>query len=120
MRRYENLRCYQRADAVVLAIYEDSREFPHHETYALRSQIRRSAVSIVSNIVEGTSRSSTKELRQFVSCAYGSARELYYQWELAIRLGYACEGQLLNDIDAVAADLFNLRRSLDRKISAGL
>lgn len=116
MRRYEKLRCYQRADAIVLAIYTNSGEFPHHETYALRSQIRRSAVSIVSNIVEGTSRSTTRELRRFVDCAYGSARELHYQWELAIRLGYTSERQILRDIDEVAADLFSLRRSLDRKL----
>ncbi len=70
-------------------IYRVTREFPKEETYGLTSQIRRSAVSVPSNIAEGQGRLSTGEFRQFLGVARGSNCELQTQLEIArvLKLG---------------------------------
>ena len=70
---------------LVATIYKESQNLPENERYGLTSQIRRSAVSIPSNIGEGCSRSSTKELVRFIEISFGSAFEL--ETQLLITLG---------------------------------
>ena len=69
-------------------VYRATETFPSEELYGLRSQIRRSAVSIPSNIAEGKGRQSDKEFKQFLYIARGSLLELRTQLELSRRLGY--------------------------------
>ncbi len=69
-------------------VYKATGEFPVDEKYVLTNQIRRAAVSVPSNIVEGASRRSKKEFTQFLYVAKGSLNELDTQLELANRLGY--------------------------------
>jgi len=69
--------------ALATAIYRLTRAFPKDEIYGLRSQIRRSAVSVPSNIAEGQGRLSTGEFRQFLGVARGSNFELQTQLEIA-------------------------------------
>ncbi|MGC9455263.1 MAG: four helix bundle protein [Phycisphaerae bacterium] len=88
MRDHTKLRAFELADQLVLAIYKATRDFPREELFALTSQMRRSAVSIASNIVEGCARSSQADYLRFLDMAYGSARELEYQVTVAHRLGY--------------------------------
>lgn len=64
---------------LVVAIYEATADFPKTETYGLTSQIRRSAVSIASNIAEGAGRNSDKEFCHFLAVAHGSSYELETQ-----------------------------------------
>lgn len=73
---------------LVETVYSISANFPKEERYGLASQMRRAAVSIPSNIAEGTARKSNKELLQFISIAMGSVAELETQYLIAIRLGY--------------------------------
>ncbi len=88
MRDHKKLRAFEVADALALEIYRVSAKFPKEELYGLTSQIRRAAVSIASNIVEGCARRTEADYLHFLSIAYGSARELEYQLSLAHRLGY--------------------------------
>ena len=88
MRDHTKLRAFQVADQLVVAVYAASRSFPRAEQFGLTSQIRRAAVSIASNIVEGCARSSEMEYLRFLELAYGSAREVEYQDGVCTRLGY--------------------------------
>ena len=88
MRDHTKLRAFQVADQLVVAVYAASRSFPRAEQFGLTSQVRRAAVSIASNIVEGCARSSEMEYLRFLELAYGSAREVEYQAGLCTRLGY--------------------------------
>ena len=88
MRDHNNLRAFELADQIALQTYQLTLSFPKDELYALTSQMRRAAVSTASNIVEGCARSSEAEYVHFLDIAFGSLRELRYQFSLAVRLEY--------------------------------
>lgn len=88
MRDPGKLRAYELADQMALLIYQRTKIFPKSEIYGLTSQMRRCAVSIPSNIVEGCARESQSEYVRFLDIAFGSLKELHYQYSLANRLGY--------------------------------
>lgn len=88
MRDHTQLRAFVLADEIALLVYRASQSFPKSELYGLTAQIRRAAVSVPSNIVEGCSRESRAEYLHFLEIAFGSLRELHYQLDLARRLGY--------------------------------
>ncbi len=88
MRDHTKLKAFHLADEVVLLVYRVTARFPREEQYGLISQMRRAAVSVVSNIVEGCARSSEADYLHFLTMAFGSIRELHYQAGLAKRLGY--------------------------------
>jgi len=73
---------------LVLSVYKIALNFPKEEIYGLTSQLRRSAVSISSNIAEGACRSGDKELKYFMTISMGSASEVEYQLLLSDDLGY--------------------------------
>ena len=93
MRDHTKLQAYHLADELALVVYSCTQGFPQHEHFGLRSQMRRCAVSIPSNIVEGCARHTEADYLRFLDMAYGSARELEYQLSLAHRLGYFNEEQ---------------------------
>lgn len=85
---YKELIVWQKAVNLVIAVYELTEFFPRSEIYGLVSQMRRSAVSIPSNIAEGRRRGSKKDYRQFLIIAYGSGAELETQVEISKRLPF--------------------------------
>jgi four helix bundle protein len=88
MRDHRKLRAFQLADSLVLSVYSATRTFSKEEQFGLTSQLRRAAVSIASNIVEGCARKSPADYIRFLDMAFRSAREVEYQLTVAHRLGY--------------------------------
>jgi len=101
-------------------IYDITETFPKNEMYGLASQIRRAAVSIPSNIAEGSARSGTKELLYFINIARGSLAELETQLILSERRKYIDSDtleQLISIANSVGKMLTRLYQSLERKLS---
>lgn len=88
MRDHTQLRAFELADEVAMLVYRGTAGFPKEELFGLTSQIRRAAVSVPSNIVEGCARDSEAEYLGFLNIAFGSLRELHYQLNLSKRLGF--------------------------------
>lgn len=88
MRNHTKLRAFELADTLAIKIYKITKDFPKEEIYGITSQMRRAAVSVASNIVEGCARNSQAEYLRFLEIAFGSLRELSYQFSLASRLNY--------------------------------
>ena len=95
-RNYRDLIAWQRSMDFIAQVYELTRPFPPDERFGLTSQLRRSAVSVASNVAEGEGRFSKADFRRFLSVAHGSLRESETQILIAVRLQY---------IDAAAAEL---------------
>jgi four helix bundle protein len=115
MRDHKKLRAFELADALVLSIYRLTSKFPTQEQYGLTSQLRRSAVSIASNIVEGSARNGHADYIRFLDMAYGSCREVEYQLSLVDRLGFAKQEHVdpvLAQAEETAKVLNGLIRSL--------
>jgi len=90
MRDHTKLRAFELADEVAVSVYSVTAGFPREELYGLTSQMRRAAVSVPSNIVEGCARDSQADYLRFLNMAFGSLRELRYQLSLSKRLGFLC------------------------------
>jgi len=85
---YRQLSVWKRAHGLALEVYRSTRSFPDHERYGLVAQLRRAAVSVVSNIAEGTGRHSDRELARFLRIARGSVCEVECQLLLSRDLGF--------------------------------
>ncbi|MBU6175658.1 MAG: four helix bundle protein [Planctomycetes bacterium] len=107
MRDHTKLRAFEIADFIVIEAYRVTRAFPKEEMFGLTSQIRRAAMSIASNIVEGCARSSEGDYLRFLDMAYGSAKELEYQLSVASRLGYSNELQVIRDKTTEVSKVLN-------------
>lgn len=115
---FENLNAWQESRKLVVEVYKLLDGFPKFEKYALCDQIRRSIVSVPSNLAEGSGRISTKEQLHFYEIAYGSLMEAYNQLILAADLHYIGENHLQElrpQIDTVARMLNGLRTALLKK-----
>ncbi len=114
---YRDLRVWQHGMDLVVHCYHATKSLPDHERYGLTSQIRRSAVSIPSNIAEGHGRSHTGQYAEHISIANGSLKELETQILIAGRLDFLdrdVEADLLERTD----DLGRILRGLHRKLKS--
>ena len=118
MRDHTKLRAFELADQLALCVYKATKAFPKEEVFGLAAQLRRAAVSVASNIVEGCARHSQSDYLRFLDIAYGSARELEYQLSLANRLRYLgrCEQAPVSALAAETSKVLNgLLRALRKQ-----
>ena len=116
---YFDIPVWQLSHQLVLRIHELTKKFPNEEKFALSSQIRRAAISVPSNIVEGINRQTTKELIQFLFHSRGSLLEAQYQLLLARDFGYIKGSEyenLFNDSEEIFKQISAWIISLKRKL----
>jgi four helix bundle protein len=115
---FRDLVVWQKSMQLAVSVYELTKQFPREELYGLTSQVRRSAVSIPSNIAEGQGRANPGEFRQFIAIARGSNCELETQLELASTLKFGDPAMIdaaQQLSDEVRKMLYGLYSSLDSK-----
>lgn len=108
MDNFRNLIVWKRAVELATSVYRKTINFPKYELYGLTSQIRRSAVSISSNIAEGAGRRSNREFAKFLGISYSSACELETQLLIAKNLEYLKP----DDFDALFNELNEIQKML--------
>jgi len=118
LNNFKDLKVWQKSYALCLKIYKVTDQFPNDEKFGLTSQIRRSAVSIPSNIAEGYGRKTTADYIRMLYIAYGSICELETQTMLSNDLNYLPKDKievLKTDIAEVERMLMALIKSLEKK-----
>ena len=116
---YKTLVAYQRAKEMVKEVYRLLKKFPREEQYAMCDQLRRAAVSVTSNVAEGTSRTTAPDKIHFCEIAYGSLMEVHSQMDVACDLGYITPDDLAHIeevIVGVVKPLSGLRASFQRRL----
>ncbi len=114
LKNYKDLKVWQKAYQFCITIYKVTKHFPKEERYGLTSQIRRSAVSIPSNIAEGYGRKTMPEYIQSLFIAYGSECELETQILLSKDLGYI----KAEDFEVLQKDIGEIERMLKALIKS--
>lgn len=116
MQRFTELKVWQRGHALVLSIYSMTNGFPQTERHGLISQIRRSALSVPTNIAEGSKRTARRDYARFLNIAEGSLAETEYLVMVSRDLGYAAAAMvkpIFTEITELARMLHSLRLSVE-------
>ena len=116
MHNFQELKIWQKAMDITEKSYLISSEFPSEEKFGLTSQLRRSAVSIASNIAEGAGRNTNGEFKNFLGIANGSSNELYTQLLLSQRLELVSEEKIKTLLKEII-DVQKMTSSLIQKFS---
>ncbi|MBP3354649.1 MAG: four helix bundle protein [Bacteroidales bacterium] len=116
---YKELQVWQKAMDLVVEVYNIIKLLPKEETYGISDQIRRSAVSIPSNIAEGQSRNSSKEFIQFLSIARGSLAELETQLLICVKVNMLSNDNIDNILIATK-EIGKMIKGLMNKLEAQL
>jgi len=114
--KYENLRAWQVAHEVALKLFHETEGWPKREWYGLAAHLRKTAISIPSNIVEGQAKRGRADYRRFIGIAIGSYTEAEYQLRLGRDLGYLTAERfsaLQSRLDELGKCLYGLAKSLD-------
>ena len=120
MRNYEELKVYQMSETLVVEVYKSTQTFPSEERFGLTAHLRKTALSIPSNIAEGSGRNGDREYYNFLNIAIGSANELECQLQIAYRLDYLTEHSLntLKDtVIQIRKMLFAIMRGLRQQVT---
>ena len=117
MHSYKELTVWQRSIELVVALYKLTEEFPKEEIYGLTAQMRRSAISIPSNIAEGRFRSTRKDFLNFLNIAYASGAELETQVEIAKRLPKT-KNLEYSKVDALLNEVMRMLNTMSRNLKA--
>jgi four helix bundle protein len=111
-RDHTRLRVFHASHQLALVVYKQTVNFPQHEWFGIRQQIRKAAISTPSNLVEGSARRTTREYCDFLKIALGSAAELSYLVGLATELGF------LNDANRLANQARSVVRQMQRLVDS--
>ena len=114
-RGYKKLIAWQKADELAFRVYKATEMFPREETYGVKSQLRRAALSVPTNLVEGNGRQGRKEFKQYVNIALGSLSEVEYLLDFSLKLGYFSTEQheaLCSVGNSVGGLLWKLHKSI--------
>jgi four helix bundle protein len=117
MQNFRNLKVWEKAHALTLAIYKSSKTFPRDEMFGLTSQMRRASVSVGANIAEGTCRKGDVDFARFLQMAAGSASELEYHLLLARDLEFL-ETSDYQRLSTETVDVKRMLTSLLKKLRA--
>ncbi|MGN0006613.1 MAG: four helix bundle protein [Alistipes sp.] len=112
---YKDLIVWQRSMVLAKNVYEIVKLLPKEEQFGLSSQMRRAAISIPSNIAEGQARNSSKEFKNFLSVAKGSAAELETQLLLCVEIGY-CAATDIDTAVSLLAEVVKMINAIQIKI----
>jgi four helix bundle protein len=115
MKDFRQLKVWEKSHQLALAIYKATKEFPKEELYGLTSQIRRSSMSVPTNIAEGCGRNTDADFARFLQMAMGSASETEYQLILARDLDFLPNDsyeQLHNEVEEVKRMLASLLKTI--------
>ena len=110
---HKNLKVYQKSIELVSDIYALTQKFSVHEKFGLTSQLRRSAISIPSNIAEGSSRKTEKERKRFYEISRSSLVELDTQIGISISLGYLNKNQITK-VEKLANEIFAMLSAMSK------
>ncbi|WP_457611274.1 four helix bundle protein [Lutibacter sp.] len=113
---HKNLDAWKMSIDLVAEVYKVTKAFPKNEEYGITSQMRRSAISVPSNISEGAGRDSKKEYIRFLNISIGSLSELETQMIIAQRLKYINDSTIFDEIIKVRKLLMGLKKYLVSKI----
>jgi len=108
---FEKLTVWQKSRAYALEIYKATKAFPKEEMYGMTSQLRRSAISVSSNLAEGTARRTAKDKAHFTTVAYSSLMESVNQLILSFDLRYI-EEETYQKIRAMAVEISRMLTAL--------
>ena len=117
MKNFKNLKVWQRGIKIVVDVYKKVNHFPKDELFGLTSQIKRSAISIPSNIAEGSGRGTDKEFNRFLDIALGSSFELETQLIIAHELEFLSDESFLHlnkELDEEQKMIVGLQKSLKK------
>ncbi|MEW6740718.1 MAG: four helix bundle protein [Nitrospirota bacterium] len=115
MAKYKNLVVWQKANLLALKVYKLTEDFPKKETLGIASQLRRSALSVPTNIVEGYGRKSKTELSRFIDISLGSLAETEYLIEFSKERGYA-KNDISDEIEALIEEVGKLLWSFQKSL----
>jgi four helix bundle protein len=113
-RRFEDLEVWKKAEDLAVVVYRASSTLPFSHDFALRDQVRRAAISVMSNIAEGFDRYSRAEFRHFLSVSRSSAAEVRAQLHLAHRLEYL-DSATAAELEARCLEISRMLAALRRK-----
>lgn len=117
MQRFTDLKVWQMSHKLVLQVYRATKSFPPEERYGLTSQLRRSTLSVPTNIAEGSKRQTSAEYAHFLNIAEGSLAESQYLLMVSKDLGYLSAlitAPLLSEADEIAKMLHALRAKVSK------
>lgn len=118
VRTHRDLDVWKKSIDLVTLIYKYTAEYPKDEVYGLTSQIRRCAVSIPSNIAEGSARTTKKDFSHFLAIALGSVAELETQLIISRNLNYLSEAvldELISELISIRRMTLGLRKSINKE-----
>jgi len=115
LRDHTKVKVFQAADRLAILVYKMTRTFPREEQSGLTSQMRRAAVSVPSNIVEGCARPTEANYIRFLGTSFASLRELQYQGSLVHRLGY-CKDDARQAFDALCTEVSKMLGAMIRSL----